>query len=257
MRGTPRMRAASAASRARRSGVPMGVGSPLVRSQIVTSWPRIRSARIVPPMPISTSSGWGPMARIFMGSRSCPLDEAQAVRKPARDLRLQHSQVVRAAGLGVIQAAPELTGRILVNAGHRQLDHAQAVIGGLYPHLQRHPVAGLGQDELAQRLHAVSFETAPGVGDRITRDGPQLGYKFLVQAETIWGRWISRHRRIQIPAAGDDVCAADRPQEIGDALRLVLLIAIDGDGDVIPSADGLPKPGDPGLAVTSGYIMTG
>jgi len=60
----------------------------------------------------------------------------------------------------------------------------------------------------------------------------------------------------RVPAAGDDVRAADRPQEIGDALRLVLLIAIDGNGDIVPSGDGLSKPGDQRLAVTSVDIMT-
>src|SRR2546428_6520090 len=77
----------------------------------------------------------------------------------------------------------------------------------------------------------------------------------MFQAMGIGGRRSSRQRRIPVPAAGYDVCAADRPQEIGDALRLVLLIAIDGDGDVVPSGDGLPKPGDQRLAVTSVDIM--
>src|SRR5256712_10292493 len=78
----------------------------------------------------------------------------------------------------------------------------------------------------------------------------------MFQAMGIGGRRSSRQRRIPVPAAGYDVRAADRPQEIGDALRLVLLIAIDGNGDIVPSGDGLSKPGDQRLAVTSVDIIT-
>src|SRR2546428_13754795 len=78
----------------------------------------------------------------------------------------------------------------------------------------------------------------------------------MFQAMGIGGRRSSRQRRIPVPAAGYDVRAADRPQEIGDALRLVLLIAIDGNGDIVPSGDGLSKPGDQRLALTSVDITT-
>ena len=48
-----------AVSAARRSGLPSGVGSPLVRSTIPTDQPCWISRTIVPPIPSSASSGWG------------------------------------------------------------------------------------------------------------------------------------------------------------------------------------------------------
>ena len=63
LKNIPSAEVASAVSRARISGEPRGVGSPLVRSRMPTDHPWPISRTIVPPMPSSASSGCGAMTR--------------------------------------------------------------------------------------------------------------------------------------------------------------------------------------------------
>ncbi len=65
----PRTRAASSASRVRSSGVPFVPSSPAVRSQRPTENPAAACRAIVPPRPISRSSGWGPKTSRSTGTR--------------------------------------------------------------------------------------------------------------------------------------------------------------------------------------------
>src|SRR3954464_12144033 len=60
----PNIAVAAAVSRLRISGVPCGVGSPLVRSKIPTRRPSFLNFKIAPAIPSSASSGCGAMTRM-------------------------------------------------------------------------------------------------------------------------------------------------------------------------------------------------
>jgi len=62
------------------------------------------------------------------------------------------------------------------------------VPSGLDPQLERHGVARLGEIELGQRLRAVGFETAKGVGQLQAQSLVQLGGNLLVNLSSVGRR---------------------------------------------------------------------
>src|SRR5262249_41220148 len=146
----------------------------------------------------------------------------------------------------VVEHAAKGALRIEVNAWDGGFLDAQTKPPRLYPQLQRHAPARLGDPQFLQGVAPVGFESTEGIGEIQAVTIVDFASDNRVNAPAIARRGRVLTKVAQIPAARNDVTVVDRFEKHRNAGWLVLAVAVHGDQHFVAVLPRIAKRGDEG-----------
>src|SRR3954447_2966858 len=123
------------------------------------------------------------------GTRSVPTTLLYAAAEAAgfdlSDGPIDRLVVILQPRLPIVENSAERTLLVEIDRRHGKLDNLQRGSRRLDPDFQGHGIAGLADIQLSQRINAVAFEAAKGIGQIKAKAAVQFGRDVLIDAASL------------------------------------------------------------------------